>query len=377
MRCSGGSSRSVLHYTGVGTMHGKMSRSTHSLLRCLRLMASALLLLPFTAVAFTAPDYASSSSGCADLTPYKWLPNTAPWTARAVNPLAAEELAQKKALLTAGDPALQADLLNAASSSGDLTTKMRMMASLRNVGGVPVYQSCGGPADRGSLLRAFESRFVSDVSASDTVGYWTDNGYPGVSINWLNQQAQNTYYYCGPATIAEETTTEGVGIAQSTAASDMGTTSSNGTSAGAMQTEMRNRIGWPVMGWQFYYWVGVSGSPTSTEISTFENNVWTDLYGGAPVSGDAYEASGRYKDGTPYPHLNGHPNLTIKHWFEIGGEDQNGWGVYYADSVYGTGTSIFNPDNVPQYSWLGAYWTNSYGDPLGIVEILGGLGYIW
>src|SRR5439155_15880403 len=35
--------------------------------------------------------------------------------------------------------------------------------------------------------------------------------------------------------------------------------------------------------------------------------------------------------------------------------------------------SIFNP-NVPQYSWLGAYYTNSYGDLLGIVEILGGSG---
>jgi hypothetical protein len=87
--------------------------------------------------------------------------------------------------------------------------------------------------------------------------------------------------------------------------------------------------------------------------------------------------SGHYADGTVYPHLTGHPNLTIKHWFEIGGEDQNGWGIYYADSVYGTGTTIFNPNNVPQFNWLGAYYTNSYGDPLGIVEIIGGLGYIW
>jgi hypothetical protein len=285
-------------------------------------------------------------------------------------------LAQQKALLTAGDPALQADLLKAASSSGDLTAKMQLMASVRHVA-APIYGSCGGAAERGSLWRAFESRFVTDASAADSVSYWTDGGYPARSLDWLNQQAQNNYYYCGPATIAEETTTEGIGVGQSTAASDMGTTSGSGTSASAMLTEMKNKLGYPEYGGPWYFWVGVSGSPTSTEISNFESYLWEDIGYGMPVSGDAYEVSGHYPDGTVYPHLNGHPNLTIKHWFEIGGEDQNGWGVYYADSVYGTGTSIFNPNNVPQYSWLGAYYTNSYGDPLGIVEILGGLGYIW
>jgi hypothetical protein len=341
-------------------------------------MAIALLLLPFTAVAFAVPNYASSSPGCVDPTPYKWLPTTPALTSRVVNPAAAAELANRKAALTATDPALQADLLQAASIS-DLTNKMRMMKSLGppRVSSVPIDQSCGGSAVRGSLWRQFESRFVTDVSAHDSIGSGTDNGYPMIFLNFLNQQAQNNYYYCGPATIAEETTTESIGISQSRAASDMGTTSSSGTSNSAMLSEMRSKIGNPEYGWTFYVWVGVPGSPSSTDINNFENHLWYDIGVGAPVSGDAYEVSGYYRDGTPYPHLNGHPNLTIKHWFELGGADQNGWSVYYADSVYGTGTTIFNPNHVPQYSWWPVYYTNGYGDPLGVVEILGGLGYIW
>jgi len=358
-------------------MDGYVTR-TRWLLWHLRLAASALLLVPVTSVAFAAPNYASSSPACVDPTPYRWLPTTPALTSRVVNPAAAAELANRKAALTATDPALQADLLKAASIS-DLTNKMRMMESLPSprVSSVPIDQSCGGAAARGSLWRQFESRFITDVSAADSTGSGTDNGQPMIYLNFLNQQAQSNYYYCGPATIAEETTTEGIGISQSSAASDMGTTSTNGTSNSAMLSEMQGKIGNPEYGWTFYVWVAVPGSPSSTDIYNFEDNLWYDIGAGMPVSGDAYEVSGYYGDGTPYPHLNGHPNLTIKHWFELGGEDQYGWSVYYADSVYGTGTTIFNPNNVPQYSWWPVYYTNGYGDPLGVVEILGGLGYIW
>ena len=85
------------------------------------------------------------------------------------------------------------------------------------------------------------------------------------------------------------------------------------------------------------------------------------------IARNAYEVGGYYPNGLPYPHLKGHPNITIFHWFEIGGYQGGytagpGTSIYYADSA----TSVWT--SVPQFSWYDA-WT--------LVVILGGRGYIW
>jgi len=165
-------------------------------------------------------------------------------------------------------------------------------------------------------------------------------------------------YYCGPATVSESTYTEGVPVDQPTAGSYMGTNSTDGTSASSMTSGMQHFVGYPVYGWYWYVWVGVPYYPSSNDLSTFLQNLQTDIYSGMPVASDAYEVAGG-------PHLNGHPtDQTIFHyvetagWWNYNGEDL----VYYADSA----TTLWS--SVPPYSWLDA-WT--------FVVILGGRGYIW
>ena len=145
-------------------------------------------------------------------------------------------------------------------------------------------------------------------------------------------------------------------VSQSTAGSWMGTTT-NGTDTGAETNGMNHFVGVPVYGWNFYGWVSVPYTPSSSDATTF----WTDLkfdisasYGSTLV-GDAYEVVNG-------PHLAGHPNQNIFHYFEIGGWDQGYSEVYYADSA----TTVWS--SVPAYSWFDQ-WT--------MVVILGGRGYIW
>jgi hypothetical protein len=360
---------------------------------CRRILARgaiALLLAPALAVPVNAVvGYTSSSAACPDPIPYEYMP-TSPGPSFNI-PAVDTDLAARKAELISKDFQLQADLQTAIAKS--LEARAMKAAFVARAAALPrptidIDQACGSRALRGSLLQALQKQFVVNAAAADSVTRYTDHGYDAGYLNNMNQQAQqcnsicNQYpvvnYFCGPATIAEETTTESVAIDQPTAASDMGSTKANGTSNTAMTTEMQNKLGWPEMGGSWYVWQGVSGSPTSTEISNFRSNLWVDVVYGMPVSGDAYEVGGNYPDGSAYPHLNGHPNITMKHWFEIGGEDYYTDVVWMADSIYGAGTAgIFSPNNVPQFSWFRTYYTNSHGYPFGMVEILGGLGYIW
>ena len=62
------------------------------------------------------------------------------------------------------------------------------------------------------------------------------------------------------------------------------------------------------------------------------------------------------------PHLIGHPNQRIFHWFQIGGYGSYGASIYYADSA----TSVWS--GVQPFSWY---------DRDAMVVILGGRGYAW
>jgi hypothetical protein len=203
-------------------------------------------------------------------------------------------------------------------------------------------------------VRVALSRFVSTASGASGPGYaWVDN---------LNQQGQQTPYWCGPATLSETATTMANNgrltnpVNQSTGASSMGTTA-NGTDVSAMVNGLNAWVGQPVAQTNWYAFVWVSMSATSAESNTFLDNVNFDALYGWPVTGDAWEEHNG-------PHLVGHPNLTdpIFHWFEIGGYGSYGSSIYYADSA----TSVWS--GVQQYSW---YDRNT------LVQILGGMGYAW
>jgi hypothetical protein len=145
-------------------------------------------------------------------------------------------------------------------------------------------------------------------------------------------------------------------LSQWTAAGYMGTTSGAGTDAGGMVAGLNHFVGVPDYGWNFYGFVPMDYSPTSSQRSIFFSNLHTDVANNSPIAGDALEVAGG-------PHLVGHPvGENIGHWFEIGGWDTNSSQVYYADSA----TTVWS--GVPPYSWYDMYTMET---------ILGGHGYIW
>ena len=87
----------------------------------------------------------------------------------------------------------------------------------------------------------------------------------------------------------------------------MASTWNSGTNLGNMWAEMKSKLGQPEYHQSWYLKQYVSGTPTSTDINTFESNLWVDIVCGMPVSGGAFMVAGRYRDGTPYPHSTNSP----------------------------------------------------------------------
>jgi hypothetical protein len=206
-------------------------------------------------------------------------------------------------------------------------------------------------AQKMALLKNAPPRAVGSPRA-----VYSGSGYAAISP--LNQQGQQTSYWCGPAVVSEMAiTVPGPSyVDQPTAASYMGTNSSSGTSISAMVNGLNNYVGVPDFGWNYYAFVPVDYTPTDAQRSAFLADVQYDTGRNSPVAGDAWEVPGG-------PHLVGHPaNQQIFHYFEIGGWNTNSSQIYYADSA----TTVWS--SVPAYSWLDTYT---------LVTIIGGRGYIW
>lgn len=200
------------------------------------------------------------------------------------------------------------------------------------------------------------------VECGDSCG---GGGYPGSAHLTANQASQSKNYFCGPAVVHEALDALGVSMTQTAAAAALHTTS-DGTSWSGGGTRPS---GYPVPDVlnanqkRNYYVPQPVGSPTSGAISTYENDLVTDIAGvRAPLVGDAWETS------TSDHHLVGHPtDRTIFHWFEIRGYDDSGATTLYEDSVHGA-TSVSWYAGVPAYSSLPSSW---------ITSIVGGRGYVW
>ncbi|HET7388888.1 MAG TPA: hypothetical protein VFJ19_19720 [Nocardioidaceae bacterium] len=185
-----------------------------------------------------------------------------------------------------------------------------------------------------------------------------------------NQMAQTTTYYCGPAAVKEALGQRGIGGIQSNLADAMNTTL-DGTAWSGVNADVPSPTGHPVPdvlndrlsshGQNFTYVPkSVAYSATSSDISNYKGNLLADIYYYSfPLVGDAYEVPGG-------PHLVGHPNITIFHWFDIRGYTSSGDDTKYEDSVHGS--SISWADGVPAYSTL----TSAK-----IARIVGGRGYVW
>ncbi len=176
------------------------------------------------------------------------------------------------------------------------------------------------------------------------------------------QQAQLTSYFCGPATVSEMLAQMGKAVSQRRAARELGTNSGG--------TGWSDSAGYPVpdvlnlnQQRNNYVAVGLPWSPTTSQITTYEIDLVTDINhdGGVPLAGDAYEVPGG-------PHLVGHPvNQAIFHWFDIRGYKKSGATTDYEDSVHGA-SSIGWAATVPAYSSLPSAT---------IVNIIGARGYDW
>ncbi len=308
---------------------------------------------------------ASAATGiCNDPTPLKYLPPGDGVSSARQDSAARAEVAARKAAFA--DPEAPQRDLGTGTPQAIAARRAQKEAAVRvgrERGGsasvlpdratlIEVCARAGRRATLGERIRAAAEPWVSRAAAGVSPGYlWVD---------YLNQQDQLYGWWCGPATLSEVARTMATNgrlinpVDQSTAASYLGTDTS-GTSVSAMVSGLNSYVGRPVAGWDFYMFVWVSFYPTQSERDTFLSNLDFDARNGWPVVGDGWEEVGG-------PHLIGHPNQRIFHWFQIGGYGSYGASIYYADSA----TSVWS--GVQPFAWY---------DRDALVTILGGRGYAW
>jgi hypothetical protein len=214
------------------------------------------------------------------------------------------------------------------------------------------------------------------VSATTSVNPYTcvDGTCPPVSAS-LNtpQAAQQTTYYCGPATAYEMLK----GMGKTTG--PHGEVLSQSVLAGSsyLQTNALGQTPWSgpyVMGPSLNAWAGQSfyAAQYAPSLTTYIADVTVDIYLGWPVAANVVEEANNTV------HLVGHPtNQTIYHWVAIKGYNTNGNNTTYVDSVHGTTFWSWSP-NVPAQStipsnnmYIMVNGKNASGqsvDPRGIVE---------
>lgn len=173
----------------------------------------------------------------------------------------------------------------------------------------------------------------------------------------IYQKTQEQNYYCGPATAQELLQyKKGTLYSQSSLASSLRCTSETPWYDGLGAT------GYPMADTLNAYintsWYVPYG--TSVTDSQFRYDVIMDIDNGYGVAGDALEVPGG-------PHLVGHPNTTIYHWFAIDGYYSYGANIWYMDSVAGC-TKISWSSGVPAYSSM---------DYSTLARIVNGRGIIW
>jgi Peptidase_C39 like family len=175
-----------------------------------------------------------------------------------------------------------------------------------------------------------------------------------------NQQGQTKSYWCGPAAVAEALNLRGVNISQATAA-DILNTDTSGTAWYGVNADVAHPTSYPIPDVLNHYTnagyvpVGLAYTPSASDISTYKSRLLSNINTGYPLVGNGWEV-------TNGPHLAGHPNIVIYHWFTIRGYSQFGDQTQYEDSA----TTV--------WSTVPAYQTMSTST---IITILGGRGYVW
>jgi Peptidase_C39 like family len=205
----------------------------------------------------------------------------------------------------------------------DIATFDKLQTAFEKKLGISGYKASLGDSKEGGGTYGLVSGYIPAYSAK--------------YITSLLQEPQQTNYWCGPATVAEIVKSKGVSLTQSQAASYMGTTT-NGTDWYNGTYPIRDALN-HFLNTSYYEPYG-----TSVSASVFKTNLAYDIDHGWAIAGDAYEVVGG-------PHLVGHPNSNIFHWFAIDGYSNYADSTHYADSVSGA-TSISWNGSVPKYSTM-------------------------
>jgi Peptidase_C39 like family len=301
------------------------------------------------AQAATASRPAAVKNVCSHQVPARYLQ---PGTASHARPSAAElaAIAQAKAQLDKGRGATQAAEIRRLAAAAK-THEARKLALLRAARHSATSAQCAG------LRLAYRSLTVNPPPGP-TSG-------PGYSyIDWMYHYTQVTNYFCGPASVEVMSATvpgpSPIGADQYQLASDMGTTSDNGTDFGRMVNELNSVVGGPDLhNYNYYLGVWMDYNPTDAQRAAFVSNLKFDVRRSSPIVGNALEVHNG-------PHLVGNPNLQadIGHYIVIGGWDDNTGQVWYTDSAQ----NVWYGYQPPDYSWISTY---------DMETILGGRGYIW
>jgi hypothetical protein len=193
--------------------------------------------------------------------------------------------------------------------------------------------------------------------------------FPCCDANWLaaNQLPQATWWYCGPAAVSEaiDARQHAGFVSQDELANQLKTTSDSGTAWYGIWVDTSPSTGYPIpdvlnnrIPGNNYLPVALPYSPSGSDVDTFIARLTYDIDIGWPMIGDAWEVPGG-------PHLVGHPNIEIFHWFEIRGYSERGGQSHYEDSAA----------NAPSLGWSVPPYSQMPSST--IVTILGGRGYVW
>lgn len=178
-----------------------------------------------------------------------------------------------------------------------------------------------------------------------------------------NEVAQKNEAWCDPAAVHEALGAIGISLSQANAAKALGT-GSNGTAwylgSSATYPYPTRHVLNDELGYTFYYVQSLPDSPTSAEVTTYEQELVSDIGVSMPLIGNAYEVVGG-------PHLVGHPDENLQHYVEIRGYHQTGAQTNYEDSIHGN-TQVGWYASVPAYSQMSSAT---------FATILGDRGYVW
>lgn len=159
------------------------------------------------------------------------------------------------------------------------------------------------PATRSS--KVMDSTFYEKQSIAESFSY-----QPGISTRALGpgyrtlnvpHKTQENNYYCGPASVQMVLAYKGKNVSQSTLASRLGTTSANGTSAGANVPNALNYYLGNRYGWHWQAWSDVSG---------MRSKIYAGMAAGDPTVVNTHETRGD-------SYIKGHENFASLYHFGV------------------------------------------------------------